>query len=129
MCEACPVETSHHLFFECTNAREVWSSFHQLVQPHNTVSDTWDASCHQFCRETGKSKSEWIIAFMAVLWSVWRQRNEVIFCHVKMPSWLVVNRAREDAKLWGRYCRNVKRVVYAGLGRREQLIREINQLL
>lgn len=41
---------------------------------------------------------------MAVLWSLWRQRNEVIFRSKKLPPWLVANRASKDVKLWQQYC-------------------------
>ncbi|XP_078180599.1 U-box domain-containing protein 33-like [Carex rostrata] len=51
--------------------------------------------------------------FMAVLWSLWRQRNEVIFRDSKLPTRVVANRAEEDAKMWLKFCTN-RRVLVSG---------------
>ncbi|XP_078175174.1 uncharacterized protein LOC144568677 [Carex rostrata] len=106
MCDTCPLETAHHLFFQCPNAIEVWGRFLHLFQLADTVEDTWEASLRHHCYTTGQRKSEWATSFMAILWSLWRQRNELIFRGAKLPTWLVANRAREDAGLWTRYCGN-----------------------
>ena len=108
MCDVCPFETSQHLFFECPNAIEVWERFPQLFKHANSVEETWADSLRWHCQSTGKKKGEWATAFMAVLWALWKQRNEVIFRGSKLPTWLVANRAREDAGLWTRYCGHYK---------------------
>lgn len=53
---------------------------------------------------TEQKKRQWAtaFAFMAILSSLWRQRNGVIFRGLKLPTWLVTNQAREGAKLWTR---------------------------
>jgi hypothetical protein len=104
MCDAYPLETSHHLFFDCPNAREIWQRFPKLIQLQETVQSTWRASCSYFCHFTGKKKHDWATAFIAVLWFLWKQRNEAIFRGVKMPTGLVINKAREEGGLWARFC-------------------------
>ena len=104
MCDVCPVETSHHLFFQCSNALEVWGKFHALLQGADTIEQIWEDSIRYYCQATGQQRGVGVTTFMAVLWSLWRQRNEAIFRGVKQPTWQVASRAMEDAVLWTRYC-------------------------
>ncbi|XP_078169473.1 uncharacterized protein LOC144563882 [Carex rostrata] len=92
MCQDCSVETAKNLFFTCQNAKEVWSRFATFLQIGDAVRDTWEASCNFYCSSNReRNRHVWITYFMSVLWSLWRQRNEVIFRDKKLPSWLVAN--------------------------------------
>lgn len=79
MCDDGAVETANHLFFHCRNAMEVWSQFANFMINGDTVEDTWEASSSYYCGNSGTLRHVWITNFMAVLWSLWRQHNEVIF--------------------------------------------------
>lgn len=102
MCEVCDVETSHHLFFQCQNAQEVWGKFTNLIRVEDTVHNTWENSRHHYSARL--HKRIWVTRVMSVLWSLRKQRNELIFQGTKLPVWLVANRAKEEAQLWIRYC-------------------------
>ena len=104
LCTDCPLETAQHLFIDCVNARQVWSRFQHLVQFRFSIMATWDASWVNYCQQTGHHKRGWATIFMAVLWSIWRQRNEAIFRSTKLTPWMVASRAAEEARLWSRYC-------------------------
>lgn len=106
MCDTCPIETGQRLIYECPNAIEVWGRFHHLFQHADMVEDTWDASLRKHSLTAGQRKQEWATAFMAILWSLWKQRNEVIFYGSKLPAWLVANQARENVVLWICDCGN-----------------------
>lgn len=100
MCDDGTVETANHLFFHSRSAMEVWSQFANFMINGDTVEDTWEASSSYYCGNSGTLRHVWITNFMAVLWSLWRQCNEVIFRGKKISPWLVANRAKDDARLW-----------------------------
>lgn len=104
LCDERPLETVHHLFFQCQNAREVWAQCSDIMQSRDLVSEIWESSRLLYCSKEGNQRQDWVVNFMAVLWSLWRQRNEVIFRGSKVPPWLVASRADEDTKLWLRFC-------------------------
>lgn len=64
------------------------------------VSETWEASRQNYCTSVMRKKEKWVVRFMSVLWSLWRQRDELIFRGTKLSSTLVANRAEEDARMW-----------------------------
>ncbi|XP_078174442.1 uncharacterized protein LOC144568087 [Carex rostrata] len=111
MCDMDTLETSHHLFFQCVNAREVWACVGDVMQEEASVQETWEASMDRYGSKQGNQRQIWIVLFMAVLWSIWRQRNEVIFRGTKLPVRLVANRAKEEAQLWQRFCKRGKQFV------------------
>ena len=63
-----------------------------------------------------EKKEKWVVRFMSVLWSLWRQRDELIFRGTKLSSTLVANRAEEDARMWLKiYARRNVPVPWAGI--------------
>ena len=105
MCDEGALETAHHLFFQCANAVGVWEHFSGIKKNMHTMHDTWEESKQFYCTSTMRNKNEWVVKFMAILWSIWRQRNELIFRSTRLPVRLVANRAEEDARMWLSFCK------------------------
>ena len=128
MCETGAVETSKHLFFECQNATGVWARFVNLMQVGDSVCDTWNASQIFYCSNMGgntQTRQVWATYFMSVLWSLWRQRNEVIFREKKPSQWFVANRAAEEAKLWLQFCGKSNRNVWGAFRGTDSITNQI----
>lgn len=98
----CPIESIAHLFFLCPYATHVWYLVSQmwgyrLMRPQGTVWEIWRTSrsmCGQ--RKTG----EWAVQFVATLWTIWKQRNCVVFGGAQLRPEILADRAYQDGKLW-----------------------------
>ncbi|CAN1729725.1 hypothetical protein LINPERHAP1_LOCUS703 [Linum perenne] len=93
------VETNQHMFLECTFAKECWK----------------EAGLEGFVREVDSSSNsfqEWMIAMiqhrssvmiektMALLWSLWRERNARVWRNELKPAFVVTRLAIESLTDW-----------------------------
>ncbi|KAK1642683.1 hypothetical protein QYE76_060488 [Lolium multiflorum] len=93
VCVACPqVETRRHLFFDCYLAREIWRcvlvrippgsfSIWELPSPLSIPTPVWHASV------------------AAVLWGLWKARNDLVFNANPATSTIVLRRVCDDLAL------------------------------
>lgn len=107
LCDTCHLETSHHLFFTCSYARRVWTTLYSQNQAYHagqTLEDAWDHFETNFAKLTKEARASRGPLFMAILWHIWRQRNERIFRGKSLPYESLVLTIREEASLWKCYC-------------------------
>lgn len=105
MCQNCSFEYAAHLFFLCPYATHVWylvSSVlgYRIMQPQGTVWDIWLASRAIRGR---RKKGEWVVHFVATAWTLWKQRNIVVFGGVCVQPGFLADRALQDCQLWSQY--------------------------
>ncbi|KAK1620794.1 hypothetical protein QYE76_026311 [Lolium multiflorum] len=92
-CAACDsVETCRHLFFECAMASHVWARLGVYV-PVGRFS-IWDLPA-----PLGVTPSTWHFGVAAVMWSIWKTRNDLVFNGNTPPSF-TIRRACDDIALW-----------------------------
>ena len=102
MCDNCSMETAHHLFFQCSYAQVVWHRMdpENLMQTADTVLETWELSRARYSASLGVPQRQWATRCMAVIWLLWKQRNEVIFRGKRRPPVVLSCMAGEEARLW-----------------------------
>ncbi|XP_078170035.1 uncharacterized protein LOC144564307 [Carex rostrata] len=108
-CVMCPtnlMETTFHLFFQCSYVRQVWQCMGQLVQLDVSAERLWEVSWSQYKMSIGGSKRVWLTRIMAVLWGVWKQRNSRIFGRPWKPAWLLARDIKEETEMWLKCCRS-----------------------
>ena len=107
VCQECPYETAMHLFFQCRQARRVWSAMHTALRFNiraagNSVQVVTYNSlklCRRFI-----SRQHWGSLFFAVCWFIWRSRNRRIFDGTETdPQW-IAHHSIKEAKLWRKFC-------------------------
>jgi hypothetical protein len=93
-CAACdPVETSRHLFFECTLASHVWARLGVPV-PAEQFS-IWELPS-----PLGVAPTTWHFGVAAIMWSIWKARNDLVFNGTTTSPVFAIRRACEDIALW-----------------------------
>src|SRR4051812_28952163 len=80
----CEAESVHHLFFDCIVAKNIWkvigSCFNILIGDcFELVAEFWLSE---------KKNSTVNLVSSAILWSLWKHRNSMIFDNV---SWISIN--------------------------------------
>ncbi|XP_071681703.1 uncharacterized protein [Lolium perenne] len=94
LCVACPdVETGRHLFFECLVAAEVWSRL-DVPLPTGRFSVWTIRGPADF------SPTSWHMGVVAILWSIWKARNNLVFNGERSPARLILTRAGDELSLW-----------------------------
>nr|XP_051221559.1 uncharacterized protein LOC127339784 [Lolium perenne] len=93
-CAACDsVETSRHLFFECATASHVWARLDVHV-PAGWFS-IWDLPA-----PLEVAPSTWRFGVTAVMWSIWKTRNDLVFNGNTTSPSFTIRRACDDIALW-----------------------------
>ena len=107
MCEACTLETAHHLFFRCRYATAVWrelarSKGREVLSVGFSVQQTWEKS---FENNSGAmQRKQWATLFMCTLWNLWKQRNDKVFSDKMKHPKILVQLILHEERLWMRYC-------------------------
>ncbi|KAK1606196.1 hypothetical protein QYE76_029880 [Lolium multiflorum] len=93
-CAACSLpETGRHLFFDCPRAAVVWN---RLDVPIPTGNFTlWDLAAPASTR-----LDTWRFALAAILWSIWKSRNDLVFNGVRHSTESTLRRAGDDIAVW-----------------------------
>lgn len=105
-CNDCTLETSMHLFFQCSYAVTYWNEIARLtgghlMKPSDTVQNTYEFSARS--RGTMRKKT-WAVLFWAACWLLWKERNNRIFERKEKPPVLVAQRAVQEGFLWLKHC-------------------------
>ena len=97
-CETCGAEESgHHLFFACPAAAAVWLQL-QIIAPEP------DAPLWTTTSPAPAPVHVWRSVLAAVLWQIWKARNDLVFNDKFTHPSLVIRRAADDILLWtGRF--------------------------
>jgi hypothetical protein len=95
-CAACPlVETGRHLFFDCSVAAAVWARL-SVVVPGGLFS-IWclrpPASCNF-------PVHVWRAGVAAVLWSLWKARNNLVFNGIPSVPRDILAKCCEEITIW-----------------------------
>lgn len=109
LCQDCPVESIVHVLFLCPYAVTVWFNVALLLdrpifQIAGTVHQIWEASWAKVQQQGGMSKQDWCSRFICVAWSIWKQRNMVIFRDEYIDAKFVAVKAVQEMSLWKKYC-------------------------
>jgi hypothetical protein len=93
-CVACPaVETGRHLFFDCELARSVWAGLGVSI-PDGPFS-IWNLS-----PPPDVAPSAWRVGVAALLWNLWKARNNQVFNGVLTTRSVITLRACDDIATW-----------------------------
>jgi hypothetical protein len=91
-CESCGArETSRHILFDCSTAASTWSR----LQCDTEVSSTWDIAS-----PVPANIKAWRIGVAAVLWELWKARNDVVFNASPCTPRDVLRRAADVVAVW-----------------------------
>jgi hypothetical protein len=94
ICPSCPeVETGRHLFFLCPPAVALWSRLGVSIPPG--LASFWDLPA-----PIQVPASAWHSSLAALLWSIWKARNDRVFNGRDSTLTLVVRRACDDLAVW-----------------------------
>jgi hypothetical protein len=94
LCASCPdIETGRHLFFDCLVAAEVWSRLDVPI-PTGRFSIWAIRGPADFCPDS------WHMGVAALLWSIWKARNSLVFRGERSPARLILLRAGDELSLW-----------------------------
>lgn len=80
MCNSCPEDASHLMLY-CPFAMEIWSWWWELWNLSWVWPQSLDLALSQWSYPSRCKffKKVWLAAFIVIIWSVWRERNERIF--------------------------------------------------
>jgi hypothetical protein len=88
---SCP-ENGWHIFFGCSVAADVWRRLGVTAVPGSSI---WDLRC-----PIALPPQVWRLATAAILWSLWKARNGVMFDNNTTTVPAIIRRAAEDVALW-----------------------------
>ncbi|CAN1131165.1 Putative ribonuclease H protein At1g65750 [Linum perenne] len=93
------VESNNHLFFDCDFTRECWAKagLEQFIADLRTRSDSFLERLTRLLEHSDAGKIE---TAMAMLWSLWRERNARVWRNEKKPAFVVTRLAIEGLKDW-----------------------------
>ncbi|KAK1670758.1 hypothetical protein QYE76_058917 [Lolium multiflorum] len=87
------VSTSRHLCLECTTASHVWARLGVLV-PSEQFS-IWELPA-----PLGVATATWHFGVAAIMWSIWKTRNDLVFNGITTSPVFAIRRACDDIALW-----------------------------
>ncbi|TYI31812.1 hypothetical protein ES332_A04G011700v1 [Gossypium tomentosum] len=97
-------EKTDHLFFNCIFINGFWKRIFNWWdigwKKVNNFEDFY--SCCFKVKILGSCKSLWLIAIVAVVWSIWLARNEMVFDNKVLTMDTLVFHAKMRALLWSR---------------------------
>lgn len=104
MCSQQPIESAHHLLFQCAWAVQIWnritvSSGLPLLTCKDTLQNTWMASL----LSNRTHRRRWSVLFSCTCWNIWKQRNSKIFEEKVNPVDIVAAWIVHEATLWEKH--------------------------
>lgn len=109
LCDSATIESAAHLLYQCRYAQQVWREVQrrwgvQMVTLAPSVPEIWYASKLGVQNYGDSRRKQWVVRTMAVLWIIWKQRNEVVFRGKRVPPNVLAERAWEEGTVWLRCC-------------------------
>ncbi|XP_071680022.1 uncharacterized protein [Lolium perenne] len=93
-CAACSLpETGGHLFFDCPRAAAVWNRLDVPI-PDGSFS-LWDLAA-----PASTPLDTWRFVLAAILWSIWKSRNDLVFNGVSHSTGSTLRRAGGYIAVW-----------------------------
>jgi len=99
ICELCrqQPETSDHLIFHCTVAKEFWNHLgFQGNLPLPSTKQLWDMP-----RPPTKPPKHFNTMLLLCCWNIWNHRHDVVFRHQQPSLRRLLAACKEAARLWG----------------------------
>lgn len=107
-CELChqAPETSDHLIFHCTIARQFWDHLGWRDQPFPPITELWNMP-----RPANVSPLHFNTLLLLSCWNIWNPRHDVVFRpQASCLRWLLSS-CKEACRLWGCRLRAQDRVL------------------
>ncbi|KAG2275937.1 hypothetical protein Bca52824_058492 [Brassica carinata] len=102
-CKLCHqgIETIEQVLFQCTKAQKLWSEF-DLTSGHSFNAGILTELLNECLRLMKDEKIEHTRrrAILWMLWTIWKNRNSLIYAEVQVSHSLLVQTALEEATLW-----------------------------
>jgi hypothetical protein len=94
ICAACPLEeTGRHMLFDCCLAAAVWARLGVLIPDG-------DFSVWRLPAPVAVPAHVWRAGVAAILWSLWKARNNMVFNNIASVPRDVLARCRDDLAIW-----------------------------
>jgi len=99
------VESSQNLFLECDVAVRVWDLCHRRIDilsvQHNALKNHFES--FTLTQVSKKQDMDWKGIWAAIVWSVWEQRNLVVFKQGVVDVEEMFQQAQLKSWLWMKY--------------------------
>jgi len=94
-------ETIKHVFFQCTKAQELWTEFD--VIPSQNVQNADLVELLNGCLHIMEDSNMELVRRRAIpwmLWTIWKNRNSLLYAEVQESTLLLAHIALEASTLW-----------------------------
>ena len=92
------LETTSHLLLNCHSFKLLWDNLLGRRHPEvEHIQDIWSNSSIDKVRSTG---------IIAILWSIWKRRNAMVFRAHDEDLYVTLRRSGEDLVFWANRCKN-----------------------
>ncbi|BAB90107.1 hypothetical protein [Oryza sativa Japonica Group] len=100
-------EDVEHLFLRCAEVATIWHTFdldEQQIASLPQLEGVWDIP------PPGQPATPrvWRTIMLAVMWNIWKGRNNKVFNSVDEPATLVLRCCASDIDLWSHRCKNAE---------------------
>ena len=100
--DTCPFcdepETTSHLLLNCHSIKLLWDNLLLLRPPEvKHIQDIWSNPSIDKVRST---------VIIAILWSIWKRRNAMVFRAHDEDLYVTLRRSGEDLVFWSNRCKN-----------------------
>jgi hypothetical protein len=100
-------EDVEHLFLRCAEVATIWHTFdldEQQIASLPQLEGVWDIP------PPGQPATPrvWRTILLAVMWNIWKRRNNKVFNSVDEPATLVLRCCASDIDLWSHRCKNAE---------------------
>ncbi|KAL5726366.1 hypothetical protein ACHQM5_009414 [Ranunculus cassubicifolius] len=95
------LETSHHLFIQCPEVRDIWEYFWGSMGMHWNCNGVEEILWHEGNEDLSeKGKAYWEVVNHAIFWVIWLERNRRLFEGEEMPNWKLVSKIKHFIWSW-----------------------------
>ena len=110
-CGNCPLcnrvqESADHLLYKCRFTIRIWKEILAWCGMTSLTPAEWaNEPCiniwwTNLALQKGKERKAMASMLMLVSWELWKERNARVFRHVHSPSFVVLNKIKDEARSW-----------------------------